>query len=59
MTHDKRPFAVQRWRPDIHPTLADAIHRCIEPNVKRRYPSLEEFLRAIHSVECEDLSAAG
>lgn len=59
MTHDKRPFAVQRWRPDIHPTLADAIHRCIEPNVKRRYPSIEEFLHAIHSVECEDLSAAG
>jgi serine/threonine-protein kinase len=59
MSHDQRPFAVQRWRPQINPRLAQAIHHCIEPIVKRRCPSISVFLEAIRDVDHEDSPDAG
>jgi len=50
MTHDQAPAEIQKFRPDIHPTLAKAIHACIEPDVSRRCPSMEKFLQMIRSV---------
>ncbi len=50
MTHDQPPADIQYYRPDIHPALAKAIRSCIEPNVSRRCPSIEKFLRSIRKV---------
>lgn len=54
MTHDQPPTDIRRHRPQIHPTLAKAIHWCIEPEVNRRCPSMEQFLRMIKDVRHED-----
>jgi eukaryotic-like serine/threonine-protein kinase len=51
MTHDQLPTAVQAHRPDLHDDLAEAIHACIEPNLAKRCPSIERFLRMIKNVE--------
>jgi eukaryotic-like serine/threonine-protein kinase len=50
MTHDQPPIDIVRYRPQIHPELAKAIHACIEPNVTRRCPSMDAFLRMVKSV---------
>jgi eukaryotic-like serine/threonine-protein kinase len=50
MTHDQPPTDILRYRPQIHPELAKAIHSCIEPDVNRRCPSIEAFLRMVRSV---------
>lgn len=56
MTHDQPPTDIRRHRPQIHPVLAKAIHWCIEPDVNRRCPSMEQFLRAIKDVRHENAS---
>jgi serine/threonine-protein kinase len=50
MSHDQPPTDIHKYRPQIHPQLAKAIHACIEPDVSRRCPSMEAFLRMIQSV---------
>jgi len=50
MSHDQPPTDISQYRPDIDPTLAKAIQSCIEPDVNRRCPSMETFLRAIKKV---------
>jgi eukaryotic-like serine/threonine-protein kinase len=50
MTHDQPPVDIRRFRPQIHPQLAKAIHACIEPEVSRRCPSMGAFLQMIGSV---------
>ncbi len=47
MTHDQPPDDICKYSPEIDPTLAQAIHACIEPNVNKRCPSMKEFLRMI------------
>jgi len=54
MSHDQPPTEIQKHRPSIHPDLAQAIHWCIEPELRRRCPSMEEFLKAIRNVEHVD-----
>ncbi len=54
MGHDQSPTDVRKYRPQIHPRLAEAIHSCIEPNVEKRCPSMEEFLQMIWRVEHVD-----
>jgi eukaryotic-like serine/threonine-protein kinase len=54
MTHDRPPIDIYKYRPNIHPVLAKAIHACIEPEVSRRCPSMEAFLKMIRNVEHED-----
>ncbi|MBN1908758.1 MAG: serine/threonine protein kinase [Pirellulales bacterium] len=51
MTHDQPPDDIRKHCPNIHPTLAKAIHRCIEPDQKKRFNSMDEFLQAIKHVE--------
>lgn len=51
MTHDQPPADIRKYRPNIHPELAKAIHWCIEADVKKRCPTMEQFLRAIQHVE--------
>jgi eukaryotic-like serine/threonine-protein kinase len=50
MSHDQPPADIRKFRPDIHPRLARAIHACIEPDMKIRCPSMQEFLRLIRHV---------
>ncbi len=54
MKHDTPPTDIHKYRPEINPTLANAIHSCIEPDPNRRCESIEKFLRAIHDVRSLD-----
>jgi eukaryotic-like serine/threonine-protein kinase len=54
MTHDRPPADIHRYRPQINPVLAKAIHYCIEPDLNQRCPSLEKFLFLIRDVKHED-----
>lgn len=54
MSHVSPPTDIRKYRPEIHPVLADAIHACIDPEVGRRCPSIEAFLRMIRSLSHED-----
>jgi len=50
MTHDTPPADIRKYRPDINPVLAKAIHACIEPDLEKRCPSMEKFLAMVHDV---------
>jgi serine/threonine protein kinase len=54
MSHDTTPTDIREYRPQIDPTLAGAIHACIEPDIERRCPSMDSFLQLIRSVSNED-----
>ncbi|MGO8752213.1 MAG: serine/threonine protein kinase [Thermoguttaceae bacterium] len=54
MTHHQPPVDIRRFRPQIHPQLAEAIHSCVEPDVKKRCPAMKNFLQAIRGIEHED-----
>lgn len=54
LSHDKPPTDIRTYRPNIHPRLAEAIHACIEPNLKRRCPSVEQFSKMLCRVEKEE-----
>ncbi len=54
MTHDQPPTDIRKYRPKIHPRLAEAIHWCIQPDPRNRCPSMERFLQAIRRVESVD-----
>lgn len=54
MTHNRPPIDVHKYRPQIDPVLAKAIHSCIEPSVHKRCKSIEDFLEAIHDVKHVD-----
>jgi len=55
MAHDSPPTDIHEYRPTIHPDLAKAIHACIEPDMKRRCPSMSRFLFMIRKVERVDV----
>jgi serine/threonine-protein kinase len=55
MTHDQHPADIRKYRPNIHPKLAEAIHWCIEPNLAKRCPSMEKFLQMIQRVPSETI----
>ena len=54
MTHDQPPVDIREYRPQINRRLAEAIHACIEPDLKKRCPSMERFLSHIHKIKHED-----
>jgi serine/threonine-protein kinase len=54
MTHDQPPADIRKCRPSIDDELARAIHACIEPDVKKRCPSMEAFLIRVKQIERED-----
>jgi serine/threonine-protein kinase len=55
MTHDRPPTDISKYRPQINPALAKAIHACIEPLLGLRCPSMEKFLQMIREVKHEDV----
>jgi serine/threonine-protein kinase len=54
MTHDRPPADIRKYRPQINPQLAKAIHACIEPDLNKRCPTIEKFLQMIRDIEHED-----
>lgn len=56
MTHDTPPTPITKYRPQINPILAEAIHSCLMAEPAKRCPSLEEFLKSIEGVEGDDVS---
>jgi serine/threonine protein kinase len=54
MGHDKPPADIRKYRPQIHPTLARAIHACIDPDINQRCSSMDKFLQMIREVKHED-----
>jgi len=51
MTHDQPPIDIHTYRPDVPPALARAIHAAIEPDRRKRCPSMQDFLQKIRKVE--------
>ncbi|HUY89904.1 MAG TPA: serine/threonine-protein kinase [Pirellulales bacterium] len=48
------PVEIQRYRPQIHPKLAAAIHKAIERNPDKRFATMKEFIKALADVESEN-----
>ena len=55
MTHDKPPADILQYRPNLHPTLAKAIHWCLQADPASRCPAMEKFLQAIRDVNCDEV----
>jgi len=54
LIHDtEKPTPITEHRPDLNKKLADAIHRCLQPNPDLRIASCKAFLGAISSVKNE------
>lgn len=55
MTHAVHPpVDIERYRPKIDPVLAKAIMACVEPEVAKRCPSMDDFLQRIREVKADD-----
>jgi serine/threonine-protein kinase len=54
MSHIEAPADIKQYRPQINPVLANAIHACIEPELRKRCPSMEKFLQNIRRIKHED-----
>ncbi len=50
-----KPPGLEKYYPKIHPTLRDAIHKCMEPEPENRFQSMKQFLNAIRVVKHEDV----
>lgn len=54
LVHDQKPANdIFAWRPDLHPDLGKAVHRCLEANPDKRPDSVERFLFQIRGIESE------
>lgn len=54
LVHDQKPANdIFEWRPDLHPDLGKAVHRCLEANPDKRPDSVERFLFQIRGIESE------
>ena len=54
MSHSEPPQPITDFRPQINKAIAKAIHSCIEPDVSRRCPGMEQFLKMVQKVESDD-----
>jgi len=56
LIHDtEAPVHILQHRPKLNKQLADAIHRCMDPNPDTRMVSCKAFLSAIRNVKDEEL----
>ena len=59
LAHDTRPpVDILKHRPALHPKLARAIMKCIEPDRRNRPQSMDAFLYMIREVESDDAPEA-
>lgn len=49
------PKDITRGRPNIHPSVAKAIMKCIARNPAERFATMDDFLKAIKAVEKDDV----
>ncbi|MDR0521487.1 MAG: serine/threonine protein kinase [Planctomycetaceae bacterium] len=54
MSHSETPAPITKYRPQIHPVIAKAIHSCIEPDMNKRCPDMPHFLRMIKNADSDD-----
>ncbi|HYW78190.1 MAG TPA: serine/threonine-protein kinase [Thermoguttaceae bacterium] len=54
MSHNMPPTDIRKYCPDLDIKLAEAIHSCIEPELSKRCPSIDEFLERIRGVKEEE-----
>ena len=54
MSHSEPPKLITDFRPQVNKLVAKAIHSCIEPDVSRRCPNMEQFLKMVKKVENDD-----
>jgi serine/threonine-protein kinase len=48
-----KPRPIETYYPNIHPTLRDVIHKCLEPEPDRRFQTMKQLMNAIKSVKSE------
>ncbi len=54
MDHATRPPTdIRELCPDIHPVLAEAVHFCLQQDLSKRCPTIDEFLKRIKDVNTE------
>lgn len=51
---EHEPVDIKRYRPQIHPKLAAAIHKAIERNPDKRFATMKDFIKALADVETDD-----
>ena len=52
------PPPLRKYYPKIDPTLEAAIHKCMESEADKRFPTVAQFLKAINRVKHEDATGA-
>ncbi|MDO5580964.1 MAG: serine/threonine-protein kinase [Planctomycetia bacterium] len=57
MAHDQPAAPILNYKPNLDPILAQAIHKCMEPDPHNRFSSMKEFLKFIRRVENEEIEA--
>ncbi len=57
MKHDTAGRDILSYYPNLDPTLARAIMKCIEPDANQRFQSFEQFLQAIRRVEQDEAAS--
>ena len=51
---EHEPVDIKRYRPQIHPKLAAAIHKAIERNPDKRFATMKDFIKALADIETDD-----
>ena len=55
LIHDtEKPTPIMDLRPNLNPTLAESIHKCLNPDPDKRMPSCKAFLNAVRGVDAEE-----
>jgi serine/threonine-protein kinase len=53
MSHDRPVPDIRERCPKLHPSLAKAIHWCLEADPAKRCPTMQRFLQATKDVRCD------
>lgn len=56
LIHDQRdPIPITQFRPNLHPKIVRAVHRCLERKPSDRLQTCKAFLASIRGIEKEDV----
>ena len=56
MSHGQtKPAPLEKFYPNVHPKINEAIKRCLHPQPSQRMQTMKEFLAASASVRSEDV----
>ena len=57
LAHDtEEVIPITQHRPQLHPELAKAVHKCLEVDVNNRMESCKRFLGAIRHIKHEEVA---